>query len=58
MNTQTELPPLPRLQERLDKDPNIRFALIFGSHARGRARDRSDVDLAVYFAQPPEEFHD
>jgi len=44
---------LPGLMDRLDKDPNIRFALIFGSHARGRARTGSDLDLAVYFQQPP-----
>jgi uncharacterized protein len=44
---------LPHLKERLDKDPNVRFALIFGSHARGKARTGSDLDLAVYFNQPP-----
>ena len=42
-----------RLKERLDKDPNVKFALIFGSHARGRARIGSDLDLAVYFNRPP-----
>jgi len=41
------------MKERLDKDPNVRFALIFGSHARGRARIGSDLDLAVYFYRPP-----
>lgn len=43
----------PRLQERLEKDSNVCFALIFGSHARGRARAGSDLDIAVYFKQPP-----
>ena len=42
------------LVERLDKDPNVRFALIFGSRARGKARVGSDLDLAVYFDQSPE----
>jgi len=39
--------------ERIDKDTNVRFALIFGSHAGGRARADSDLDLAVYFNRPP-----
>jgi hypothetical protein len=43
----------PRLKERLESDPNVKFALIFGSHARGRARTDSDLDLAVYFNRPP-----
>lgn len=43
----------PRLKERLENDPNVKFALIFGSHARGKARSGSDLDLAVYFNRPP-----
>ncbi len=39
--------------KRLEEDPNVRFALIFGSQARGRARSGSDLDLAVYFDKPP-----
>jgi predicted nucleotidyltransferase len=31
----------------LAEDPSVRFALLFGSHARGRATPQSDVDLAV-----------
>jgi len=47
------LPFLPRLRERLDRDANVRFAVIFGSYARGGTRAGSDLDLAVYFNQPP-----
>ena len=46
-------PAFSRLKERLDRDPNVRFAMIFGSHARGVARAGSDLDLAVYFTHPP-----
>lgn len=44
---------LPRLKERLERDPNVEFALVFGSHAQGRAQAGSDLDLAVSFRQPP-----
>lgn len=30
------------------RDHGVRFALVFGSHAKGRGTARSDVDLAVY----------
>lgn len=39
---------------RLERDPNILFALVFGSRARGDEHPRSDLDLAVYFADPPD----
>lgn len=45
---------LSRLEERLHRDSNVKFALIFGSHAKGKARADSDLDLAVYFSRPPE----
>jgi uncharacterized protein len=40
------------VRERLEKDPRIRFALVFGSVARSRAHARSDLDLAIA-AVPP-----
>lgn len=35
-------------------DPNVAFAFLFGSHAAGRQRRSSDLDLAIYFHSPPE----
>jgi uncharacterized protein len=37
----------------LKKDSNVVFGLLFGSHAREKANKRSDVDVAVYFKDPP-----
>lgn len=48
-----EIAQFPHLRERLERDRNVRFALIFGSLARGRERTGSDLDLAVYFDRPP-----
>jgi uncharacterized protein len=33
--------------------PDVRFAYFFGSAARGEERARSDVDIAVLFAEAP-----
>lgn len=44
---------LPRLRSagaEVFADHGVRFAYLFGSHARGQARDGSDLDVAVYFA--------
>lgn len=38
---------LTALREQLSQHPQIRFALLFGSLARGEARPESDLDLAV-----------
>lgn len=46
-------PALDRLAQRLERDPNVQFALVFGSLAQGRARAGSDLDLAVSFDRPP-----
>lgn len=35
-------------------DPNVSFALIFGSSVSGRQRSPKDIDIAVYFVSPPE----
>lgn len=37
-----------RLKQALSKRPEIKFAYLFGSHARGAAGKTSDVDVAVY----------
>jgi predicted nucleotidyltransferase len=36
----------------------VQFAYLFGSHARGQAREGSDVDVAVHFIEdvPPEQY--
>ena len=36
----------------LERYEDVVFAYIFGSHATGTARERSDVDVAVYTAKP------
>jgi uncharacterized protein len=43
--TQAEI--LQLLRRELGADPNLQFALLFGSWARGQARADSDVDVAV-----------
>jgi len=42
-----------RLKILLQRDDNVLFAFIFGSHAEGTARKGSDLDLAIYFRMPP-----
>jgi uncharacterized protein len=38
---------LERIVNRLKNDPSVRLVLLFGSLARGDARDHSDIDLIV-----------
>jgi len=38
---------LERIVGRLKADPSVRMVLLFGSLARGDARDHSDIDLIV-----------
>lgn len=38
---------LDRILNRLKKDPSVRLVLLFGSLARGDARDHSDIDLII-----------
>jgi len=40
------------LKEKLKRDPNVLFALVFGSRAKGLNKPLSDVDVAVFFKQP------
>lgn len=43
-----------KLKDILDRDQNVVFALIFGSHAEGRQKKVSDIDIGINFVQPPE----
>lgn len=38
-----------KLKSALEKDPNIIFAFLFGSYAKGDASGNSDLDIAVFF---------
>jgi predicted nucleotidyltransferase len=38
----------------LDRDPNVIFAVMFGSAAAGTMVKDSDIDMAIYFRNPPE----
>ena len=42
-------------QKTLEKERNILFAYIFGSYARGEARENSDIDLAIYVKRVPKD---
>ena len=42
------------LRSYLQQEPNVRFALVFGSWAKQTAGPDSDLDLALYFGQAPE----
>jgi len=42
-----------QLRERLDADPRVRAAWLFGSVARGTATEGSDVDVAVFGTPVP-----
>lgn len=41
-----------KLKNFLDDDPNIIFAIIFGSGARGNQKKGRDLDMGIYFKQP------
>ncbi|MEW6740587.1 MAG: nucleotidyltransferase domain-containing protein [Nitrospirota bacterium] len=43
-----------KLKNFLDNDPNVIFALIFGSGATGKQKRGSDIDIGIYFVKPPE----
>lgn len=54
MNTKQKNIDFSELKEFLRSDCNIVFALIFGSYGAGRQKEESDLDLAIYFENPPE----
>lgn len=39
---------LPRVRAVLERQPDVKFAYLFGSIAKGRGRERSDVDVALF----------
>ncbi|RKX61421.1 MAG: hypothetical protein DRP34_05735 [Thermodesulfobacteriota bacterium] len=41
-----------KIKDFLEKDPNIVFALVFGSAATGKLRKDSDIDVAIYVKNP------
>jgi predicted nucleotidyltransferase len=45
-------PLLRDLRDALRTEPNVRLAVLFGSHATGRVTDRSDIDLLVILEDP------
>ena len=36
----------------LEKEPDILFAYLFGSHAKNTVHKKSDMDIAVYLKDP------
>ena len=44
-----------KIKKTLEKERNILFAYIFGSYARGEARENSDIDLAIYVKRVPKD---
>lgn len=43
-----------KLEHFLSQDGNVVFAVLFGSGAKGKQKPGSDIDIAVYFKNPPE----
>lgn len=41
------------LRVALTKEPDVAFAYLFGSVAKGKSHDRSDIDIAVALEPPP-----
>jgi predicted nucleotidyltransferase len=46
--------PVRLLVDLLKKDANVDFGLLFGSQKLGRPKAGSDLDIAVFFKNPPE----
>jgi predicted nucleotidyltransferase len=45
-----------RIRTRLEEVPGLVAGYLFGSHARGEARAKSDVDVAIWLEQAPRSF--
>jgi len=43
-----------KLKTFLENDRNVIFAVIFGSRAGGKQKKGGDIDIGIYFVQPPE----
>ncbi len=46
-----------KLKTYLKDDPNVQFAFMFGSYVKGKHKRESDLDVAVFFKNPPEGLH-
>lgn len=46
--------PVNEISQALANDPNIHFALMFGSYAAGKHKKVSDLDIGIYFEKPVE----
>lgn len=46
--------PIKKLEKYLENEPNVVFAVMFGSEARGVHRKGSDIDIGIYFNKQPE----
>ena len=42
-----------KLKEFMSDDQNVYFAFIFGSYVKGKQKKISDLDIAIYFKNPP-----
>lgn len=42
-----------KLKEFMSDDQNVYFAFIFGSYVKGKQKKTSDLDIAIYFKNPP-----
>ena len=47
-------PVIDTIVERLARNPHVERVILFGSRARGDARERSDIDLAVVAPDIPD----
>jgi len=54
MNTKQQDIDTSALADFLTSDCNVVFAFIFGSYGAGIQKKKSDLDLAIYFKDPPE----
>jgi predicted nucleotidyltransferase len=45
------------LKKKLMQDSNILIALVFGSFAKGRQHQKSDLDIGLFFKQPLSGLH-
>ncbi len=54
MKAGTEISVKEALTDLLYSDDNVLYAIVFGSFAMGREGRESDLDIAIFFRNPPE----
>ncbi|RZV40446.1 MAG: nucleotidyltransferase domain-containing protein [Candidatus Acidulodesulfobacterium acidiphilum] len=54
--TEAYINSISRLRNLLDNDGNVLLAFIFGSLAANRQRNDSDIDIAIFYKNPPSGF--